>query len=604
MSQKRIGKLVRILYLKRQESVSASYLAQQLAVSVKTVRNDIGLLNELSEDYGITVVSKSGAGNGYSLIINDDKKLKSCLSDDTKEIAYSPEERVHLLILLMLKSKKAILVSELSEKLFISKEQTYKDLKKARVIAQEKTIEFVGKTNRGILANGTEFNKRVLIAETLHKYPSLQSHFYTINDKQMEITIKEYIRTQNILVAELVLQPLIQQIMVILQRVVDGFAIEMDDEKLELQLNYSEYIHAEGLSQLFQNKYSINLDKYEIGQISALLEGCGMSIVSGQQLEGFLREVDHLLQRIYETYTIDFRNDDTLRHNLAMHLYRLFLKMDYNTQFGYDLDISVTKKFPLSFELARFCAMHLIRDHKYLGLANEIILITFYFATAIDKLTSIPSNILIVVDAVGRGAIEYILNFFKQNFSSYIGKLKVQPSYRLSSLNLKNYDHVFYMNSFNTVEQYQPFSSKGMQRINLELRGMLLKEVDLKEVFKNEQLLYLHKKSIDEIKMIIIDKSNSDLNSLREKNGFFSIVDDLQIDISMSNDERTSLWIGITKNDIGKNQIYVLLKQGRNGVVTDRALYGSLFKLNRLNDQMLEENSVDGYEYLCSLLVK
>lgn len=109
-------KLLKIL-LKTDNYVTGSSLSTTLFVSDRTIRNDIGMLNCILEDYQCQIVSKRG--KGYKVKAENKELLNSILSKYVER--EQNQEREHLIILQLLNAEKPIDLFDLEEFLFISR---------------------------------------------------------------------------------------------------------------------------------------------------------------------------------------------------------------------------------------------------------------------------------------------------------------------------------------------------------------------------------------------------------------------------------------------------------------------------------------------------
>ncbi|TDW14714.1 HTH domain-containing protein [Breznakia blatticola] len=153
-------------YLTKHKVATSEAMAQALYVSPKTIQNEIKKLGEILQDYGATIISKQRIG--YSLVVNDEKKLHNFMLEINQEIMNHPmtkEDRIQFqLELLLLNNDKYIKVEDIADQLYISKSSVSQDLKEVRTILEEFNLTLITRPNYGIKVEGKEFDFRLCTA--------------------------------------------------------------------------------------------------------------------------------------------------------------------------------------------------------------------------------------------------------------------------------------------------------------------------------------------------------------------------------------------------------------------------------------------------------
>lgn len=157
------------------EHVTASELAGQLGIGVKTVRVRIKELNPELEKKGIQILSKSRYG--YYLDPRQPEGIEGLLNPKENEDPVIPsnnQERVHFLLAYLLNRTEYIKSEELCDFLYISKGTLTNTLRQVEETYQKYGITVHKKPGYGIRVEGSEFNLRQCMVDVFVKQDSLE----------------------------------------------------------------------------------------------------------------------------------------------------------------------------------------------------------------------------------------------------------------------------------------------------------------------------------------------------------------------------------------------------------------------------------------------
>ena len=157
------------------EYVTASELAGQLGIGVKTVRVRIKELNPELEKKGIQILSKSRYR--YYLDPRQPEGIEGLLNPKENEDPVIPsnnQERVHFLLAYLLNRTEYIKSEELCDFLYISKGTLTNTLRQVEETYQKYGITVHKKPGYGIRVEGSEFNLRQCMVDVFVKQDSLE----------------------------------------------------------------------------------------------------------------------------------------------------------------------------------------------------------------------------------------------------------------------------------------------------------------------------------------------------------------------------------------------------------------------------------------------
>lgn len=174
-----------LIYLSK-DFVTATYLATNTGVSIRTVKKEIREINEIIQYSGCRISSKNG--KGYLILKDNDfdetklteiGAIQKRLKNDSGFGEYS--DRILYVIKKLLVIDYHIKIEDLADELFISRAMMSQMMREIRARLLEYRLRVVARPNYGILIEGSEIDKRLAIAEYFF-------HDTQNNDYELEVT--------------------------------------------------------------------------------------------------------------------------------------------------------------------------------------------------------------------------------------------------------------------------------------------------------------------------------------------------------------------------------------------------------------------------------
>lgn len=164
--------LLRQLIDHQGEYLTSQYLASELLLSDRTIRNYLKRLNEAIENNGGRLIAKQG--QGYQLeVVN---KLAFALFLKQREVTveygdqvtefYGSEDRKKYILNKLLLEDRAIVIDDLAEELYISRSSLVNDIQEIKEKLAEYSLKIVSKHKQGMWIEGQEQDKRHVIMDT------------------------------------------------------------------------------------------------------------------------------------------------------------------------------------------------------------------------------------------------------------------------------------------------------------------------------------------------------------------------------------------------------------------------------------------------------
>ncbi|POZ60971.1 BglG family transcription antiterminator, partial [Chromobacterium alticapitis] len=114
------------------ETLPQEELARRLAVSTRTVRSDIGALNELLDEHGAQFVLERG--EGYRLAISDAERFErlSQAEAPSRRLPRTGGERVHCLLWRFLTADYSLKLQDIADEWFVNRAALQGDMAEVR----------------------------------------------------------------------------------------------------------------------------------------------------------------------------------------------------------------------------------------------------------------------------------------------------------------------------------------------------------------------------------------------------------------------------------------------------------------------------------------
>ncbi|MFL0268622.1 BglG family transcription antiterminator [Candidatus Clostridium radicumherbarum] len=443
----RIFKILELI-LKSENYISVDFIAENLKVSNKTIRNDLFKIEKIVKESNLTLNKKPGVGIAIEGL--EEKKLE-VLNNIRSSInyiePYSPEDRLNYILKALFMSKTSITMKELSDSLYISRATLLKDLEKVDKWLSNFKLRLIRKTNYGIEVTGKEEDLRKAIASLLDsdkEYNNILREIiyedydgiidYTSISKLKELVDIDYRILEKIVTnAEAKLNfkfsdeafvSLIIHIAIAIKRLNEEKDVKLSDEMLCALKENEEYETALQIALDIQNSFNIKLPESEIGYIllhilgTKLLEGKSSKIGFNFENESeselaviMAKEIINVSQRALH---INLSSDKQLLNGLILHLRPTINRLKY----GLTLHNTILKEIKENYiEIFGAAWMTNTIFERYLGITmpeEEIGYICLHLAAAVERNKN-PIKVLVVC-ASGIGTSQFISARLERSF--------------------------------------------------------------------------------------------------------------------------------------------------------------------------------------------
>lgn len=428
----------------------ADKIAQKLDTGTKTVRNLIKKMNEELPPHGASIHCKYGTG--YHLDLQDPVAYAQYYRRHYESIpeSYLPStsaERVQYLLEYLCNSVDYVKLDDLSETLYVSKRTLTSDIKEVERILESYNIKLKRKPHYGIRIEGNEFDLRLCIAACAGKRLNKGNQ----SMDKIARCVSTVLAENNFALSGATYQNLVVHLYIAISRMSDGHPIPLPETQLTEIHRRPEYEVAQKLAQMIENTFSISFPQTEVAYIAIHLAGKELilpgggdpesNIVISQEISDL---VDRMLNRVYESFKLDLREDLELRMILSQHLLPLRVRIEYDMRLKNPLLSDVKKKFCLAYTLA-CSAVTVINEQYHTALSeDEVAYFAFAFALSLErKKTGIQKKNILLVCASGRGSAMLLKYKYESAFSGYIDRIDACDVGHLYSIDFSQYDYIF-----------------------------------------------------------------------------------------------------------------------------------------------------------------
>lgn len=401
LSYERLDDIIEYLLIKSTKKTPLTELVRELAVSDRTIRNDINLINESIALQHATI--RLYRGEGYCLVFTNKSDFLIWWNAQKKQRSQyfldNPELRQEYLLYLLLTQESPLSLDSLLEKLFVSKNTFYSYLKNIKSLLLPFDLKIYNQANIGFELQGTEFNKRSAIMDLLIK-KNLED--YIIDFSEMEYTLFSSIDLDQLKKIEIhhlqrfdlfdsdyyhknILSILGLTIVRIQQsHFLDIMPVKVPEAKKKVQTTMDHLLF--NLEEQFQIVFStIEREFIYFHLLSNFPRLVENSDQKNQYSETAQAIVEDLLQEIYETTAYNWINDNVLKKDLTAHIESFISLTNFSTDRSNPLLKTIKASFPLAYDLS---LIHLETIGKKYGLyfsEDEIGYIALHLAGAIER---------------------------------------------------------------------------------------------------------------------------------------------------------------------------------------------------------------------------
>lgn len=437
-------------FLYEDKFVTVEYIARQMQVSEKTVRNLSKQLEVILSGKGCVLERKYG--KGLRLQVKDRTKYtKFCINERNGQIPVSSEQRVEYLILLFIRGENYIKTDELCNRLFVSRKTISSDIKIAEGFLGKYDLSLKRRPHYGLKLVGKEISIRGCLSELF--YTSAGQGIRLFNqvlpeEQVIEACIVEGIHLCGYTIYDSDRSNLILQLRIAIYRIEDGHMLTMEEVESVSFLQESDIKVARTCADRLMEKMKIALTvaeiKYLAIQLSGkkkLIAGDTSNIVIDMEINQL---VNDMLDNVNKTFQMDLRSDFELQTSLRQHLVSLRVRLLYHLKLENPMLMDIKTAYSFPYAVAAQAATVLSEHFHSIVNEDEVGYLALCFALSLERQRKEKNkwNILLVC-ASGMGGAKLFEYRFREVFGTYLGRVETCDINRLTERDFSNTDYIF-----------------------------------------------------------------------------------------------------------------------------------------------------------------
>lgn len=386
MLTKRQIKILESLINNNNEYYTSNQLAQQLNVSIRTIKSDLKEIkkySETSDDFKI----ESLPSKGTRLIIHDENSLLSSLNRLTRKVDYTNRDnidRVNELIKKLIFSNTYISKYSMMESLYVSESTLYQTVNEAKQKLKNFNLNISYKTNHGyfiegdevdirryIMVNNLYFNNSIIINEDLARIYNVIANSFVDNKYQIN---------------EKNLQNITMHVALTIQRVKDGNYVNI--KTTSSLKGTTEYRISENILNHFLMMY--NIDREHLQNETLLLTQTILGKTEYYINDSLQDQINDIINaffiEIQSKFSINFCTNENLKLFLALHVVPMIYRIKSHTTLVNEMSTEIRQSFPIGYDIALDFSTKLSKIFDIHISEDELSYLTLYFNYGIENL--------------------------------------------------------------------------------------------------------------------------------------------------------------------------------------------------------------------------
>jgi len=437
--------LVIEVLLRHPEGLTAGDIASLLGVSARTVHRDLQPASEFLGSRGFTLVKQSGRGLRVEGTAEAREQTLEALREAGSSVL-TPEGRRLSLLRTLLGADEPIKLRALASGLKVSVGTVSRDLDEAENWLADSGLSLLRKRGYGVEVLGTEAAHRRamsrLILENLDEAALLPlpeapgdlpvglvaDH---VSDRLMGMIDEDRLRMVEALTGEAVERlpyaiadsafvGLSVHVALMVERLLQGGKVEVDDDILQRLRKTVEYEHARSLARAIEEAFQIDMPEEEIAYITMHLRGTKLR--QDGALERYFETSDlevasrvkALIHYVGEQTGVILAGDSSLYTGLLAHIDRAIQRLRENLKIYNPLLLEIKEDYPALFDLVNRGMQKVFVDEEIPE--EEVGFVAMHFGAALDRgQGEFPQKVLVICSA-GIGSARMLASRLEKAF--------------------------------------------------------------------------------------------------------------------------------------------------------------------------------------------
>lgn len=431
------------ILLKAAEEITVKDLADQIGVSGRTVHRDLKNVEDILQEYQLTLEKKSGVG---VQIMGDKTKLRELelFLFNISHTEYTAEERQTIILCELLENNGPVKLISLANDLNVTIATVSADLTKLEERLQTFRLKLIRRRGYGVEIEGDERGKRnamshlisvnldesellTLARENIQRRSS--QHINTISERLLGIVEKN-----KLIVVEKVVNSIIQELpytiadsayiglvvhlALAIERLQKGEGIEINQTYMESQQSTKEYKFAEKIAEQLGQVFNITIPQEEIAYITMHLKGAKIRYDNENFIENSSLQVavktKNLIEQVGKLIGLDLSGNRSLFEGLVVHLKPAIYRMKQKMGISNPLSDKIKNDYADLFFIVKKAADEVFPDLDVLD--EEIGYLVMHFGAALMGAKELRNLKTLVVCSSGIGTSKMLATRLQKEF--------------------------------------------------------------------------------------------------------------------------------------------------------------------------------------------
>ncbi|HEY2419981.1 MAG TPA: transcription antiterminator [Neobacillus sp.] len=435
MVSKRLA-LITELLLRSNDYITVDSISKSLAVSNKTIRNDLFLLEDWIKEFQLDLYKKTGVG--IAILGEENKKLRVLqeIKEKTHVVeSYSPMDRKCIILEKLLTGENKVRIHELSSQLYVSRATIHKDLLEITHWLQEYKIDLIRKTNHGLEIKGKEKNLRMATASLIRlkmSHLEMVGYFQSLKETDsaslsriLDINLpklKKLVFTGNSLggfrFSDESLFSLLILFAICIKRISENKGVILSEGFLEELKSDPEFVEVQTIFNAVGEQFKITFNQHEIAYLLVHIKGSKTDTSKAQE-ESQQNESYHIAKAVVNCWekalSIPLCKDKELLSSLAMHLAPAIVRLKHGLTLNNPILEDIQNVYPNTYEVAKKSAYIIEESLNCTIDESEIGYLTLHLVTAIDRAKKPLKTIIVCHSSIGTSQL--LVNKLKMEFN-------------------------------------------------------------------------------------------------------------------------------------------------------------------------------------------
>ena len=431
-------------------------VSNELKISERTIRYRIKDLNTnfSLQDNSLYIEKKIIKFKG------DISSLQKIL--EKEEYIFNSEERIELILLLLLFNSEGYKADKILDILAISRSTLKSDLKVIRSIFNSKKIELTSKANKGLIVSGEELEIRKLLLDKLRSY-------YVIKREKLEI-VSNFNAIKKEIIESFISKELIERVSIFFEKIKIELKKKISDEafqiiyiyilitlrRIEVGLKLSKSQNSQFIKStedyriikkniiILENE-NLKIIEEEILKITEFILGAHTYNFNYSFYENWIlieKFIDNLIYRMSKKIEKNLIEDKILREGLINHIVPTIYRLKNNLELQESISSEIKEEYPQYYYYIKEFVKEL---ENYIGKdfsENELAFLVVHFILAIKRLDEKIQNHkrAVIVCGLGYGTSNLLKQEIEELFDIEIKD--VIPLNNLKDIELLDIDYI------------------------------------------------------------------------------------------------------------------------------------------------------------------